>query len=112
MGSNSKRIAKVNDLIRDELGVVLRHELDFADDVLVTVIRVDTSPTMEHATVFISVIPDKRSSAVMRHIKRDIYNIQQELNKKIVVRPVPKIRFEVDTSGDHIQRIEKLLENQ
>jgi len=108
----SQRLNKVNHLIRDEVGAILRDGLDFNDEVLVTVVGVETSSTLEHATVRVSVIPDNREGSVMKRLKKEVYDVQQELNKRIVIRPVPKIRFEIDRSGEHVLHIEKLLENQ
>ena len=106
----SERIHIINDLIRDEIGKILHAEVEF-NDVLVTVMRADASRTLEHATVYISVIPDNRASYVLKVIKKNIYQVQQILNKRLTMRRVPKIRFEIDKGGSHLEKIEKLLEN-
>ncbi len=105
----SERIKKLNDLLRDEVGKILVKELEF-NDVLVTVVRADISPTLEHATIWISVFPDPKREKVLQKINQQIYRLQQILNKRLAMHPVPKIRFEIDKTEEEAARIEKLIE--
>ena len=105
------RNKKLNDLLRDVVAKILEEELDVDGTPLVTVIGADVSPTLEHATIKISVLPVTLEKAVLSELKRDIYHIQQTVNKQLRMHPVPKIRFEIDTTEAKAARIEKLLEN-
>jgi len=105
----SNRLKKLNDLLRDEAGKILKKELEF-NDVLVTVVRADISPTLEHATIWISVLPESQRENVLQKINQKIYNFQQILNKRLAMHPVPKIRFEIDKTEEAAARIEKLLQ--
>ena len=104
-----KRLVKVNELIKVAMGEIVKNEVEF-QDAFVTVTHVDTSHTMEHTKVFISVIPDDKSDAVIKKLIKNVYPMQQALNKKMHMRVVPKIRFEIDHAGENAARIEKLLE--
>ena len=106
----SERLKKLNELLRDEVGKILLTELDKEDDVLVTVTGADISPTLEHATIKISVFPPTKEEELLKKIERQIYQIQQILNKRLSIRPVPKIRFEIDKTEEEAGRIEKLLD--
>jgi len=106
----SPRINKLNDLLRDEVGKILLTELRIDDGILVTVMGARVSPTLEHATVLISVIPKEKTRVALRKISQQIYFIQQMLNKRLIMRPVPKIRFEIDRTEEQAGRIEKILE--
>lgn len=105
----SNRFKKLNDLLRDEAGKMLKKELEF-NGVLVTVVRAVVSPTLEHATIWISVLPESQRETVLQKINQKIYNLQQILNKRLAIRPVPKIRFEIDKTEEKAARIEKLLQ--
>jgi len=105
----SSRLKKLNDLLRDEAGKILKKELEF-NDVLVTVVRADISPTLEHATIWISVLPESKRETALQKINQKIYNLQQILNERLAMRPVPKIRFEIDKTEEKAARIEKLLQ--
>ena len=106
----SERTKKLNDLLRDEVGKILKGELDLDDGTLVTVVRACISPTLEHATVWISVFPDSKRDAVLQKINRKIYFLQQLFNKRLAMRPVPKIRFEIDRTEEGAAQIERLIE--
>ncbi len=104
----SQRILRVNQLIKQEISQSLLREIDF-DDVLVTVIEVETSPDLRQAKVKISVLPTGKSEQVLRILEKNIYHLQQILNKKLKMRTVPKIIFKIDQAEIKSQRIEEIL---
>ena len=112
MCSSSMRNKRLNDLLRDVVARILESELDVEGSPLVTVMGAEVSPTLEHAVIRISVLPADKEKEVMVELRRHIYSIQQLVNKRLVMRPVPKIRFEIDTTEERAARIEKLLESQ
>jgi len=105
------RNKKLNDLLRDVVAKILEEELDIEGAPLVTVMGAEVSPTLEHALIKISIFPANLSSAVLKELRARIYDIQQFVNKSLIMRPVPKIRFEIDATEEKASRIEKLLEN-
>lgn len=105
------RNKKLNDLLRDVVAGILESELDVPGTPLVTVMGAEVSPTLEHAVIKISVLPTTKEKDVMAELKRMIYDIQQQVNQRLVMCPVPKIRFEIDETEEKAARIEKLLEN-
>ena len=104
------RITKVNELIRNELSKIVLREVDFEDQMLVTIVSVETSRTLEHATVYVSVIPDNRSTRALGLLRKHVYGIQQELNNRLSMRTVPKIRFVLAGDASTGEHIEKLIE--
>lgn len=104
------RIPKINQLIQQELGMILLREFDLPDGVLVTVTRVDASGNLQEAKVYISVMPEAKLEDVLGVLQRNIYHIQQMLNKRLRMRPVPRIRWTIETKTSQAQRIEELLE--
>lgn len=84
-------------------------ELENEIGTLTTVTGADISPTLEHATIIISVYPIAKTSEVMEKIRKHIYAIQQALNKRLMMRPVPKIRFEIDQTEERANQITDLL---
>ncbi|MEA2113155.1 MAG: ribosome-binding factor A [Patescibacteria group bacterium] len=104
----SQRIKKVNELLKQEVSKLLLKEVDFGN-VFVTITNVDTSPNLQQSKIKISVIPTEKREEVLSAIKRNIFHIQKALNKKLYMRPVPKIIFEVDKIEEKAQRIEEIL---
>lgn len=106
----SKRIDRVNQLIKQTLSKFLLKELDFKKSVLITITRVETAPNLSYSNVFISVMPEQKIKQVMVYLNKNIYHLQQKMNKKLVMKCVPKIIFREETKTREADRIEKLLD--
>lgn len=104
------RIQRVNQLIKKELGKILLREGDFSKETLVTLTRVETSVDLREAKVWISVLPENQTTKVIQILNREIYDFQQKINKVLEMRPVPKIKFLIETKSKEAARIEELLE--
>lgn len=106
----SDRIKKVDALIQKELGNILFRDVDFPQGVLVTITRVDSSPNLSESKIYISVMPDNRLDKVIEILNRRIYYIQQILNKRLRMRPIPRIEFRKEESTKKAAEVEELLE--
>ena len=104
----SQRIKKVNELLKHEISQLILREIDFPD-ILVTITDIDTSADLRHAKVKISALPQDKNELAIEIINQNIFQIQQKLNKKLHMKPIPKIRFEIDQVEIKAQRIEELL---
>ena len=106
----SKRIQRLNELIKEELGKILLREGNFPKGVLVTITRVETSANLSEANVWISVLPEDQTEKIVAILNKIIYHLQQKINKTIRIKFVPKIRFLIETKTKEAARIEELLE--
>ena len=117
----SKRIQRVNQLIKKELSQVLLREVDWEEggvfpqkpspkDILVTITRVDTSPNLRESKVFISTVPENKSRRILEILNRKIYELQQKINRRLKMRPVPRIKFSKERETAEAGRIEEILE--
>lgn len=108
MGSN--RIKKINNLIREELGKIISKEIDFPNDIIVTLTRVETTKDLAESKIFISCYPSQKLKEILKILKKEIYFIQKMLNKKLVMRKIPKIQFLEEKKTIEAGRIEEILE--
>lgn len=106
----SERIQKINQLLKRELSQLLLKEIEFPKDILVTVTRVKTSGNLNEAKAYVSVMPEKESERILRILERKIYYLQQKINKRLKMRPVPQIKFLEEKETRQAGRIEELLE--
>ncbi|MBU4298575.1 30S ribosome-binding factor RbfA [Patescibacteria group bacterium] len=106
----SKRIPRVNQLLKKELGQIILKEIDFPKDVLVTITRVETLPNLSESRVFISVFPEKISREILEILRREIYFLQQKINKRLKMRPLPRLLFVLEKMTVEAGRIEEILE--
>jgi len=107
--ASSRRIKKINELIKRELGKIILKEIGFPKNILVTLTRIQTSKDLSECKVFVSVFPEKETENVLKILDKEIYTIQQVLNARLFMRPIPKIRFLQDKELKKAQKIDKLL---
>ena len=104
------RIQKINELIKRHLGAAILKEIRFANNVLVTVTRVETFANLERAKIWVSVIPEKEFQDTLKILNQHSRTLQKKLNQLLRIRKVPKIEFLEDKKVVEAQRIEKFLE--
>ncbi len=104
------RLDRVNALLRRELSTLVARELEFPSGTLVTVTKVTTSPDLEHAKVYVSILPPERTAEVIEPLDKSTATIQRLLNRALVMEFVPRIRFVVDDGENRAARIERLLD--
>ena len=105
----TNRIKRVNELLKKEIGSLFIKEINLPD-CLTTITRIEASPNLQQARVYISVMPEEKQEEVFKVLNQSIYNIQQELNKRLNMRPVPKIMFRKEEKTKQAARVEELLE--
>jgi ribosome-binding factor A len=108
--ANSQRIQKVNELLKRELGKIILKELEFPRETLITITNVESSPDLREAKIWISVIPGNQISLALQVLRRDIYNLQKKLDKRLKMRPVPRIEFLKESKSEEAQKIEEILD--
>lgn len=105
-----RRIQRVNELIKQELNKIFLKYLDFGEGVLVTINAVKTSANLISAVIKISVIPEQKGKEIIDYLNKNIFDIQQNLNKRLKMRPIPKIFFKLDLTEVKAQKVEKIIE--
>lgn len=105
----SLRIQRVNELLKQEIGNLILKELDFSRDIMVTITEVSTSPDLQQAKVKVSIMPFLRAEKILKILNSQVFNLQKLLNKKLKMKIIPKIRFELDKSEERKTRIEQLF---
>ena len=114
----SNRIEKANSLIQNLVGVILLPYFKSGEHGIVTVSKVLVSRDMRWAKVFISIVgldTAENDTIVMNTLKNNIYDIQGELNREMMIKIVPRISFHSDTTGRyaaHINQIFKTIEDE
>ena len=76
---------------------------------LITIIEVEVSEKLDRAVVNVSVIPSKQAKVALKLLTAKAGEFQHALIRKMNVRPVPRISFEIDHGPEKAATIEKLL---
>lgn len=103
------RIEKLNKLFRAELGTIIAREIDFEEGILVTITHVDVHRNLSQAEVFFTVLPENKDTQAFSALSESIFEIQQILNKRLKMRPVPKIVFKLDKGQIKAEQIYKAM---
>lgn len=106
----SNRISRVNQLIKRELSQIILKEFDFSPDILITLTKVETSSNLIQVKVYISVLPEAKTERILQILNQQIYQLQQKLNKRLKMRPIPRIKFVQEKETSEAGRIEEILE--
>ncbi len=104
------RLLRANEILKQEIGRILEEDLERSPSDLVTVTRVDASPDLQHAKVYISIFPEERAKDLWRILSFSIFDIQQKLNKRMTTRPVPKIEWVVEKNMGEIQKMDEIFD--
>src|SRR3954470_22554830 len=92
------RLERVNELLKRELGELVRREVTF-EAALVTVQQVDITPDLKHAHVFISVMGSlDQAKAAMSRLHEARPTLQHLLSKRVVLKYTPHLHFKLDDS--------------
>lgn len=105
-----ERLSRVNHLLRKEISLLVAQEIEFLPGALLTVTRVETTPNFQQARVFVSVFPRELSNRALTMLSKNVFDLQQILNRRLKMRPVPRIEWVLETKTVEAQRIEELLE--
>ena len=105
----SERIVKLNKLIKEHLGEIFQRELSLKPGVFLTIAKVDTSRDIRYTRVSLSVFPFAESNYAIKTIEKEVYSIQGALNKKLKMRPLPRLQFILDSTEEEADKIEKIL---
>jgi ribosome-binding factor A len=106
----NNRLARVCEVLKRELGMIIRRELEF-ENTLVTVSGVDITPDLKQAHVFISALgsPAGRRKA-MESLEEHRVMFQTELSRRVHIKHTPHLHFRLDEAIERGSRIITLMD--
>ena len=106
----SQRTDRIDELLREEISVLLAREVADPAVGFVTVTRVETSPDLAHARVWVSLIgqPNERASTLAA-LRRAMPFVRHLLGGRVRLRRIPELHVEVDESVERGTRVLQLL---
>ena len=108
---STRRLERVNELLKHEIGEIVRREFNITDTGLVSVNAVEISGDLRTAKVFISVLgkPDQQKRA-LRLLGEKRQLIQGEIGRNIVLKYTPTLTFTLDDTIEKGNRVLKILD--
>ena len=105
-----RRQARVNDLIRRQLAMILEREFRDRLPALITVTEVRTSGDLRHARIFVAILAERpQQQAAIQFLQNKRPELRQLLGAQVILKYLPTLEFVLDLSAERAQRIEELL---
>jgi ribosome-binding factor A len=101
----------MQDLFREEISAIIQREISDPGFGFITVLDVKLSEDLKYAKILYSVYgSDEEKQKTTEALKRARGYIKHLLGKRVQLRLMPEITWEIDTQQDKIERIEEILE--
>ena len=105
----SKRVLKVNSLLQQEISKILLKELEMPEGSLITVTKAEATSDLKEAKIWVSIYPFKKRKKILVNLQKNKGKIQFLLNRKLSMRPLPRINFKIDDNEEQANEIEEIL---
>jgi ribosome-binding factor A len=107
----SLRHQRVRELLKREIGEVIRREIPAGDAGLITVNDVGVAGDLQSATVFVGIIgtPEQQRKAIDL-LRKDRLRIQGLVGRAVVLKYTPRLRFVRDDSVARGNRVLEILD--
>jgi ribosome-binding factor A len=107
----SARTDRIDELLRQEIGVVVARDVHDPRIGFATITKVETTPDLRHARVWVSVIgqPKERSQTIAA-LGRAMPFVRHELGKSLRLKRIPDLHVELDDTAERGTRVLHLLD--
>ena len=107
----SLRHQRVRELLKREIGQVIRREIPVDQAGLITVNDVGVAGDLQSATVFVGIIGTaEQQRKALEVLSKERLRIQGLVGRAVVLKYTPKLRFELDVSVERGNRVLEILE--
>jgi ribosome-binding factor A len=106
----TRRQQRINQLLRDEIDKLLRHEAD--DPVLASMISitdVEVTQDLQKAKVYVSFLDDESEKEIMQRLRKAARYFRREIAESLNLRHTPELEFIYDPSIARGARVLALL---
>ena len=106
----NRRISRLAEQLRREITEIVRQELRDPRIGLVTVTDVRVTPDLDTARIRVSVPGgEEERQASLTGLRAAAGYVRGELGRRLRIRRIPELRFDLDDSLDHVRRIDALI---
>ena len=106
----SRRLDKVNELMRREIGTFVQKEFDW-NGTIVSILDVEITEDLKEGRVWEGVVGRMAPDQVLEKLTRNRAMIQKAVSKRVVLRSTPKLTFKHDNSAQRGVDMVNLLDD-
>jgi ribosome-binding factor A len=107
----SLRLQRVRELLKREIGEVIRREIPVGEAGLITVNDINVSGDLREATVYIGILGNaEQQKKGLTQLLRQRKHIQGLVGRAVILKYTPQLRFKVDESLEQGNRVLQIIE--
>lgn len=105
-----KRTDRINEQLKQEIALLVRNEVRDPRVSEATVTAVETSPELDHAKVYFTALgDDAEKDEILSGLQSASPFIRTQLGRRLRMRRIPELHFQVDRVLEEASRIDALL---
>ncbi len=106
----SQRIERINELVKQELGRFIIKDIELPANSLVTITRVETTPDMKNAKIYVTILPDKLRGTVLELLRKNRRHLYELLKAELETKIIPNFHFLMDDQEIYANQIDQILD--
>jgi ribosome-binding factor A len=107
----TQRTNRIDELLRQEIGGIIAREVADPRIGFATITKVETTPDLRHAKVWVSVIGQQRErTATITALSRAMPFVRRELGRTLRLKRIPDLHVELDDTAERGTRVLHLLD--
>ena len=107
----SLRLERVRELLKRELGEIIRREIPLNEAGLITVNEVGIAPDLKSATVFVGVVgTNEQRKRAATLLEKESKRFQSMIGRAVVLKYTPHLKFVVDEAIERGNRVLKIID--
>ena len=108
---SSLRLERVRELLKRQIGEVIRRELPLSEVGMLTVNHVDVTRDLQSATVYVGFVgSEEQRKKGIGLLQKERKRIQGLVAHAVILKYTPQLRFVMDDSVSHGNRILQILD--
>ena len=106
----TQRTDRIDELLRQEIGGIITKEVADPRIGFATITKVETTPDLRHARVWVSVIGQERErAATIAALGRAMPFVRHELGRSLRLKRIPDLHIQLDDTAERGTRVLQLL---
>jgi len=106
----TQRTERINELVRMDLSRFIAEEVELPENGLVTITRVETTPDLKVAKIYITILPDKLRGTILELLNKKARVLHERLKDEIQTKFIPNLKFIIDEQELFANQVEQILD--